>query len=60
MKSIKTETLLVSCGRSDSLESIFSEAEQLLITDKKKPLRMVLLELSRVSATLLVFFIYET
>ena len=59
MKSIKTEILIVPCTQSHVLESIFRKAEQSLITDKKKPLRMVLLELSKERARLLVFFIYE-
>lgn len=59
MKSIKTEDLFVSYKQNQSLENIFTEAEKLLLADKKKPLRMVLLEISGGKVKLLVSFMYE-
>ncbi|OHB23803.1 MAG: hypothetical protein A3J67_02955 [Parcubacteria group bacterium RIFCSPHIGHO2_02_FULL_48_10b] len=59
MKGIKTENIFVPCQQDESLESIFSKANELLIRGKKKPLRMVLLEIVNAKAKLLASFIYE-
>lgn len=59
MKGIKTQNLFVPCKQDESLESIFSKANELLTRDKKKSLRMVLLEVANSKAKLLVSFIYE-
>jgi len=59
MKGIKTQNIFVPYKQDESLESIFSKADELLIRDKKKPLRMVLLEVANSKAKLLVSFIYE-
>lgn len=59
MKGIKTENISVPYKEEESLESIFSKADDLLMRDKKKPLRMVLLDVVNAEARLLVSFIYE-
>lgn len=59
MKGIKTENISVPYKEEESLETIFSKADDLLMRDKKKPLRMVLLEVVNAKAKFLVSFIYE-
>ena len=59
MKGIKTENISIPCKQEESIEKIFSKADDLLMKDKKKPLRMVLLDIANTKAKLLVSFIYE-
>jgi hypothetical protein len=59
MKGIKTEVMFVPYVKNETLESLFNKTDELMVKSKKKPLRIILLEIIRSEAKLLVSFIYE-
>lgn len=59
MKEVKTELLLIPLRSKMELVDIFRSGESILIRERKKPLRMVLLDIKAKSAKLLVSFIYD-
>lgn len=59
MKAIKTETIYIPCKSSETLDIIFNKAEQMLIKNKKKILRIILLKISKTKAKFLVSFIMD-